>query len=39
MEKKNVGTKEKRPKQVLTSAKYVTSEHPEGRESPYHILD
>ena len=39
MEEKNVGTKEKSPKQALTSAKDLTIELPEGRESPYHRLD
>ena len=39
MEESNVGTKGKRPKQDLTSAKDLTIELLEGRESPYHRLD
>ena len=39
LEKMNVGTKEKSPKQGLTSAKDLTIELPERRESPYHRLD
>ena len=34
-----VGTKEKIPKQGLASAKDLTIDLPEGRESPYHRLD
>ena len=33
---RNVGTKEKGPKQDLTSAKNLTIKHPEGRQSPYY---
>ena len=36
MEERNVDTKEKSPKQDLTSDKDLTIELPEGRESPYH---
>ena len=36
---KKRGTKEKSPKQDLTSAKDLTIELNEGRESPYHRLD
>ena len=39
MEKKNVGTKWKSPKQDLTSAKDLTIELTEGRESLYHRLN
>ena len=39
MEKRNVDTKAESPKQGLTSAKDITIELPEGRESPYHRLD
>ena len=39
MEERNVGTKMKSPKQDLTSAKDLPIKHPEGRESPYNILD
>ena len=39
LEERNVGTKRKCPKQDLTSAKDLTIELPEGRESPYHRLD
>ena len=39
LEKRNVGTKGKCPKQGLTSAKNITMELPEGRESHYHRLD
>ena len=39
MEERNVGTKEKSPKQILTSAKDLLMELPEGRKSPYHRLD
>ena len=39
LEEKYVGTKGKSPKQGLTSAKDLTIELPEGRESPYHRLD
>ena len=35
----NVGAKGKSPKQGLISAKDLTIELPEGRESPYHGLD
>ena len=38
MEETDVGTKGKSPEQDLTSAKYITIELPEGRESPYHKL-
>ena len=37
MEKKNVSTKGKNPKQDLTSAKDLPMELREGRESPYTI--
>ena len=39
MEEINVGTKEKSPKQGLTSAEDLTIEFFDGRESPYHRLD
>ena len=39
LEERNVGTKRKSPKQDLTSAKDLTIELPEGRESHYHRLD
>ena len=39
MEERNVGTKGKSPKQILTRAKDLTIEPPEGRESPYHRSD
>ena len=39
MEKMNVDTKGKRPKQGLTNAKDLTLELAEGRESPYLSLD
>ena len=40
MEERNVGTtKEKSPKQALTSAKDLTIELPEERESPYRRSD
>ena len=39
MEERNVGTKEKSPKQGLTNANDLTIEHLKGRESPYHKLD
>ena len=35
----NVVTRGKCPKQGLTSAKDLTIEHPEGRQSPYNRLD
>ena len=38
-EERNVGTKEESPKQVLTSAKDLSIELTEGRESPYRRLD
>ena len=38
VEERNVGTKGKRPKQGLISAKDQTIELPEGRKSPYHRL-
>ena len=34
-----MGTKEKSPKQDLASAKDLTIELPEERESPYHRVD
>ena len=37
--KSNVDTKGKSPKHDITSAKDLTIEHNEGRESPYHRLD
>ena len=37
-EERNVGTKRKSPKQGLTSAKDLTTELPDGRESAYHRL-
>ena len=39
MEKRNLGTKKKNPKQDLSSAEDLTIELPEGRESHYHRLD
>ena len=39
MEERIVGTKGKIPKQGLTSAKDLTIELHEGRESSYHRLD
>ena len=39
MEERNVGTKGKSLKQNITSAKYLTIELSEGRESPYHRLN
>ena len=39
MEKRNVGTKGKNPKQVLISFKDLTIELLDGRESPHHRLD
>ena len=39
MEERNVGTKRKSPNQGLTNAKDLPMELPEGRQSPYHILD
>ena len=39
MEKSNVGTKRKSPKQDLTSANDLTIELPERQESSYHRLD
>ena len=40
MEVRNVGTiRGKSPKQGMTSAKELTIELPEGRESPYNRLD
>ena len=39
MEERNVGTKGKNLKQDLTSAKDLTIELHEGRESPYDRLD
>ena len=39
MKERNVGTKGKSPKQGITSAKDLTIELAEGRESPYHRLD
>ena len=39
VKERNVGTKGKSPKQDLASAKDLTVELPEGRESPYDRLD
>ena len=39
LERRNVGTKGKSPKQGLTRCENLTTELPEGRESPYHRLD
>ena len=39
LEERNLGTKGKRPKQNLTSAKDLTIELSEGRESSDHRLD
>ena len=38
-EEKSVGTKGKRPKKDLTTAKELTTELPEGRQSPNHRLN
>ena len=39
MEERNAGTQGKSPKQDLASAKYLTIELTEGRESLYHRLN